>query len=161
MPPVIAEVRMLVHLVQCCASGVSGRSRCSRQASDRDRPCATLRFSLNPVRSSIVQELDLRLLPTLLLSISRSPSIFLFLSVFLADKCVFQVMSINKSMSTNKKLLSQIGKTVCFFYPKMPPFKTFSGLRPEPRWGGGGGGGLSVPPDLHLQSTSIHRWLCP
>ena len=87
-------------------------------------------LSLNPVRSSIVQ--DLRLLPTLLLSISRSPSIFLFLSVFLADKCVFQVMSINKSMSSNKKLLSliQLVKLFVSFIQKCYPSKIFG-----PRWG--------------------------
>ena len=37
----------------------------------------------------------------------------------------------------------------------MPPFKKFSGLHPQPRWG------AQRPPDLHLQSTSIHRWLRP
>ena len=66
----------------CCASGVSDGDvrRDSRQESDRDRPCATLRTRLNPVRSSIVQ--DLRLLPIDSSLVSRSPSIFLFLSVF-------------------------------------------------------------------------------
>ena len=37
----------------------------------------------------------------------------------------------------------------------MLPFKKISGLRPQPRWG------AQRPPDLHLQSTSIHRWLRP
>ena len=86
MQRVIAEVRM-----QWCTllRFPSLRRWCSRQASDRDRPCAALRISLNlVVGSSIVQ--DLRLLPTLLLSIWRSPSIFLFLSVFLADKSCFK-----------------------------------------------------------------------
>ena len=80
----------------------------------------------NPVRSSIVQ--DLRLLPIDFSPVvSRSPSIFLFLSVFLADKCVFQVMSINKSMSSNKKLLSLV-KLVKLFVPciqKCFPSKNF------------------------------------
>ena len=119
----------------CCASGVSDGDvrHDSRQASDRDRPCATLRISLNPVRSSIVQ--DLRLLPIDSSLVSPSPSIFLFLSVFLADKCVFQVMSINKSMSSNKKLLSHV-KLVKLFVPciqKCYPSKNFRG------------GGLNAP----------------
>ena len=45
-------------------------------------------------------------------------------------------------------------KIVCFLHSKMLPFKKFSGLR-EPRWG------AQRPPDPHLQSTSIHRWLRP
>ena len=140
----------MVH--PCCASGVSdGGVRCdSRQASDRDRPCATLRISLNPVRSSIVQ--DLRLLPIDSSLVSRSPSIFLFLCVFLADKCVFQVISINKSLSSNKKLLSLV-KLVKLFVSciqKCYPSKTFRGSAPNP-----------AAPDPHLQSTSIHRWLRP
>ena len=28
----------------------------------------------------------------------------------------------------------QIGKIVCFLHSKMLPFKTISGLRPQPRW---------------------------
>ena len=53
----------MVH--PCCASGVSDGDVYDKRPRpvDRDRPCATLRISLNPrpVRSSIVQ--DLRLLP--------------------------------------------------------------------------------------------------
>ena len=73
------------------------------------------------------------------------------LSVFLADKCVFQVMSINKSMSSNKKLLSLVKLVKLFvscnqkcypsknFHPKMLPFKNFS-TPPRP------------PPAKHLHS---------
>ena len=141
----------------CCASGVSDGDvrRDSRQASDRDRPCATLRISLNPVRSSIIQ--DLRLLPIDSSLVSQSPGIFLFLSVFLADKCVFQVMSINKSMSSNKKLLSFV-KLVKLFVSciqKCYPSKIFRGSAPNPA------GLLNAPQIPHLQSTSIHRWLRP
>ena len=119
------------------------------------RPRPTMRYpphnviSLNPLRSSIVQ--DLRLLPTLLLSISRSPSIFLFLSVFLADKCVFQVMSINKSMSSNKKLLSLV-KLVKLFVPciqKCYPSKNFRTSAPNPA---GGSTPPRLPPAKHLHS---------
>ena len=120
-----------------------------KTSSNRDRPCATLRLSLNPVRSRIVQ--DLRLLPTLLLSISQSPSILFFPSVFLADKCVFQDHV--KQQEAAKPC--QIGKIVCFLHPKMLPFKKILGLRPEPRWV------AHRPPDPHLQSTSIYCWLRP
>ena len=143
---VIAEVRM-----QWCTllRFRNLRRWCSRQASDHDRPCATLRISLNPVRSSIIQ--DLRLLPTLLLPIWRSPSIFLFLSLFLADKCVFQVMSINKSMSSNKKLLS-IVKLVKLFVSciqKCYPSKNFRGSALNPA---GGSTPPRPPPAKHLHS---------
>ena len=131
-------------VLPCCASGVSDGDvrHDSRPASDRDRPCATLRISLHPVRSSIVQDLRLLLIDSSL--VSRSPSIFLFLSVFLADKCVFQVISINKSMSSNKKLLSLVKLVKLSCIQKCYPSKNFQ-----------------RPPDTHLQSTSIHRWLRP
>ena len=142
---VIAEVRM--H--PCCASGVSDGDvrRDSRQASDRDRPWATLRISLNPVRSSIVQ--DLRLLKIDSSLVSRSPSIFLFLSVFLADKCVFQVMSINESISSNREAAKpcQIGKIVCLLHSKMLPFY---GAPPQTPLGGSTP--PRPPPAKHLHS---------
>ena len=85
------------------------------------------------------------------MSISRSPSVFLFLSVILEDKCVFQVMSINKSMSSNKKLLSLV-KLVKLFVSciqKCYNSKNFWASAPEPRWG------LHAPrpvPAKHLHS---------
>ena len=107
------------------------RRWCSRKASDRDRPCATLRISLNPVRWSIVQ--DLRLLPIDSSLVSRSPSLFFFLSVLLADKCVFQVMSINKSMSSNKKLLSLVKLVKLFVFAfKNATLRKISGAQRPP-----------------------------
>ena len=76
----------------------------------------------------------------------------------LADKCVFQVMSINKSMSSNKKLLSLV-KLVKLFVSciqKCYPSKNFRGSVPNPA-----GSTPPPPPRPHLQSTSIHRWLRP
>ena len=146
----------MVH--PCCASGVSDGDlrRDSRQESDRDRPCATLRLSLNrPVRSSIVQ--DLRLLPIDSSLVSRSPRTFLFLSVFLEDKCFFQVISSNKSMSSNKKLLSLV-KLVKLFVSciqKCYPSKIFSlGGSTPPR----------PPPAKHLHSplaTPLRQYVHP
>ena len=104
--------------------------------SKRSRP--TMRFppqkkSLNPVRSSIVQ--DLRLLPTLLLSISRSLSIISLSLCVLADKCVFQVMSINKKLLSLIKLV----KLFVYFIQKCYPSKNFRGSAPNPA------GGLNAP----------------
>ena len=88
----------------------------------------------------------------LFLAISRSPSIFLFLSVFLADMCVFQVMSINKSMSSNKKLLSLV-KLV-----KLSRFLAFKNatlqkiFRAPPRTPLGGSTPPRPPPAKHLHS---------
>ena len=149
---VIAEVRM-----QWCTllRFRSLRRRCSRQASDRDRPCATLRISRTLLGQASFK-ICVFCRSTLLLSISRSPSIFLFLSVFLADKCVFKVMSVNKSMSSNKKLLSLV-KLVKLFVScikKCYPSKNFRGSAPNPA----GQPNAHTP---HLQSTSIHRWLRP
>ena len=94
-----------------------------------------------------------------LVYLARSPSVFLFLSEFLADKCVFQVMSINKSMSSNKKLLSLV-KLVKLFVSCIQNCYTLQKIfGPEPRWGAQRP--PPPPPDPHLQSTSIHRWLRP
>ena len=133
----------------------SPRRWCSRQASDRDRPSAkkaTLRISLNPVRSSIVQ--DLRILPIDSSLVYLAVSEYIFLSLcFLADMCVFQVMSINKSMSSNKKLLSfvKLVKLSVSCFQKCYLSKKFWGSASNPTGGS----------DPHLQSTSIYLWLRP
>ena len=114
----------MVH--PCCASGVSDGDVHDKQATATDHalPSAKVWTLLGWASFKICVFCR----STLLLSISRSPSIFLFLSVFLADMCVFQVMSINKSMSSNKKLLSLVKlvklSVSCFqkCYPsKRPP----------------------------------------
>ena len=65
-------------------------------------------------------------------------------------------MSINKSMSSNKKLLSLV-KLVKLFVSciQNATLQKIFALNPT--------GGLNAPPppDPHLQSTSIHRWLRP
>ena len=66
-------------------------------------------------------------------------------------------MSINESMSSDKKMLSLV-KLVKLFVSciqKCYLLKKIFGLRPEPRWE------AQRPPDPRLQSTSIHRWLRP
>ena len=153
MQRVIAEVRM-----QRCTllRFRSLRRWCSRQASDRDRPFASLRISLNPVRSSIVQ--DLRLLPidSSLVYLAVSEYISLSLCVFSGQVRVSSHVNQQEHVKQQEAAKPcQIGKIVCFLHSKMLPFKKFPGLRPEPRWG------AKRPPDPHLQSTSIHRWLRP
>ena len=153
-----------VSLLKCECNGApmlrfrSLRRRCSRQASDRVRPCATLRISLNPVRSSIVQEL--RLLPIDFFLVYLAVSEFISLSLcVLADKCAVTVSShVNQQENVKQQEAAkpcQIGKIVCFLHSKMLPFKKFSALRPKPRWG------AQRPSDPYLQSTSIHCWLRP
>ena len=123
----------------CCASGVSDGDvhRDSRQASDRDRPCAALRISLNPVWSSIVQ--DLRLLPI------DSSLVYLAVSEYISlSLCVFsgQVRAsshVNQQEHVKQQEAAkpcQIGKIVRFLHSKMLPFKKF------------GGGGGSTPINL-------------
>ena len=83
-------------------------------------------------------------------------SIFLFLSVFLADKCVFQVMSINKSMSRNKKLLSLVKLVKLFvLHSKMLPFKKFSQRPPHPPPAKHLHSPLATPLNLHLPLPKI------
>ena len=131
-----------VSLLKCECNGApmlrfrSLRRWCSRQASDRDRPCATLRISLNPVRSSIVQ--DLRLLPI------DSSLVYLAVSEYISlSPCVFSGQVHVSSRGNQQEHIKQqeaakpcqIGKIVCFLHSKMLPFKKFSWLRPEPQWG--------------------------
>ena len=61
--------------------------------------------------------------------------------MFLADKCLFQVISISKSMSSNKKLLSLVKLVKVFVSCIQKCYQR--------------------PPDPHLQSTSNHHWLRP
>ena len=104
--------------------------------SKRPRPsmCATLRISLNPVRvkhrSRSASFADSSLV---YLAVSEY-RIFSFSHVFLADKCVFQVMSTNKTMSCNKKLLSLV-KLVKWFVSciQNAALKKIFGAPPQPR----------------------------
>ena len=101
---VIAEVRM-----QWCTHVALPESP-TVMFTTRKRPRPTMRYPPHIKVWTMLGQASFKICvfcrSTLLLSNSRSPNIFLFLSVFLADKGVFQVMSINKSMSSNKKLLS-------------------------------------------------------
>ena len=105
------------------------------------RPRPTMRYPPHKsepcysVRSSIVQ--DLRLLPidSSLVYLAVSEYISLSLCVFSGQVGVSSHVN-HKSMSSNKKLLSLV-KLVKLFVSciRMLPFKKFSGLRPQPRWG--------------------------
>ena len=146
----------MVH--PCCASGVSDGDvrRDSRQASNRDRPCATLRISLDPVRSSIIQDLRLSFADRLFSCLAVSEYISLSFCVFSGQVRVSSHVNQQEHVKQQEAAKPcQIGKIVCFLHSKMLPFKKFSRLRPKPRWG------AQRPPDPHLQGTSIHRWLRP
>ena len=152
---VIAEVRMQ----WCTHVALPESPTVMFTTSKRPRPTMrypSLRISLNPVRSSIVQ--DLRLLPidSSLVYLAVSEYI-LFLSVFLAGKCVFQVMSINKSMSSNKKLLSLV-KLVKLFVSciqKCYPSKNFRASAPNPA------GGLNAPQTLTCKAPPFTAGYAP
>ena len=120
---------------------------CSRQASHRDRPwpCATLRISLNPVRSSIV--LDLRLLPidSSLVYLEVSEYISLSLCVFSGQVRVSSHVNQQEHVKQQEAAKPcQLGKIVCFLHSKMLPFKKFSGP--------GGSTPPRPPPAKHLHS---------
>ena len=126
------------------------RRWCSPQASNRDRPCAT-RISLNPVRSSILQ--DLRLLPidSSLVYLAVSAYISLSLCVFSGQVPVSSHVNQQEHVKQQEAVKPcQIGKFVCFLHSKMLPFEKFSRLRPQPHWG------AQRPPDPHRPAKHLY-----